>query len=303
VRGTLRDTHTCTPPLLATPSHRNNSSRILQMSFICISEKKNLRTIWAELGEEFPEIFNLCTAQSLENAARQQELDRPITEAEENRHKAGTPMEKIAEERIWNKRPDGLAIKMPTTEKLGEFVILEFKRMSDVTDQYVSRAKHVVEAQYASTKETRIFWDVEDDGYTTKETRIFWDVEEDGYTRLNTRLGEVWSDPDLPLSSLSKLGSLTTLGVQRRRKRREMYSINLHTLHTLRRELVRLYTLLDWSTLILSGNKSNNIERAPARPLRPSNINQHIHTHIIQRHTHQHTYFNTHTHTSPTKIR
>jgi hypothetical protein len=38
-----------------------------------------------------------------------------MTEAEENRHKAGTPREKIAEERIWNKRP-----------------------------------KHVVEAQYAS---------------------------------------------------------------------------------------------------------------------------------------------------------
>jgi len=59
---------------------------------------------------------------------------------------------RIAEERIWNKRPDGLAIKMPTTEKLGEFVILEFKRISDVTDQYVTLAKHVAEAQYASIK-------------------------------------------------------------------------------------------------------------------------------------------------------
>ena len=39
-----------------------------------------------------------------------------------------------------NKRSDGLAIKMPTSEKLGEFVILEFKRMSDVTDQYVTRS-------------------------------------------------------------------------------------------------------------------------------------------------------------------
>jgi hypothetical protein len=57
-----------------------------------------------------------------------------MTEAEENRHKTGIPRGKIAEVRIWNKRPDGLAIKMPTTEKLGEFVILEFKRMSDVTD-------------------------------------------------------------------------------------------------------------------------------------------------------------------------
>jgi len=61
------------------------------MAFICISEQKNLRTIWTDLGEEFPEIFNLCTAQTLENAAIQQELNRPMTEAEKNRHKAGTP--------------------------------------------------------------------------------------------------------------------------------------------------------------------------------------------------------------------
>ena len=38
-------------------------------------------------------------------------------------------------DRIWNKRPDGFAIKMPTKEKAGELVILEFKRMSCVTDQ------------------------------------------------------------------------------------------------------------------------------------------------------------------------
>jgi hypothetical protein len=41
---------------------------------------------------------------------------------------------------------------MPTLEKLGEFVILEFKRMSDVTDQYVTRGKRVAIAQYASIK-------------------------------------------------------------------------------------------------------------------------------------------------------
>jgi hypothetical protein len=61
-----------------------------------------------------------------------------VTEAEERRYKAGAPREAIAEERIWNKRPDGLAIKMPTPETVAEFVILEFKRMSDVTDQYVT---------------------------------------------------------------------------------------------------------------------------------------------------------------------
>jgi len=72
-----------------------------------------------------------------------QEMKRPMPESEEERCKAGMPREKIAEERIWNKRPDGLAIKMPTSAKMGEFVILDFKRMSDVTDQYMTRAKQV----------------------------------------------------------------------------------------------------------------------------------------------------------------
>ena len=68
-----------------------------------------------------------------------QEMKRPMTAAEEKRCKTGTPRQTIAEERIWNKRPDGLAIKMPTPEKAGEFVILQFKRMFDVTDQYFTR--------------------------------------------------------------------------------------------------------------------------------------------------------------------
>ncbi len=45
------------------------------------------------------------------------------TESEEKRLKAGIPKETIAVERIWNKRPDRFAIKMPTTTKAGEFVI------------------------------------------------------------------------------------------------------------------------------------------------------------------------------------
>ena len=76
-----------------------------------------------------------------------QEMKRTMTAAEEERCKAGTPRETIAEERIWNKRPDGLAIKMPTPERAGEFVILEFQRMSDVTDQYATLSKRVAIAQ------------------------------------------------------------------------------------------------------------------------------------------------------------
>ena len=53
-----------------------------------------------------------------------------MTEAEKKKHKVDTPMEKIVLDRIWNKRPDGFAIKMPTKETTGELVIPEFKRMS-----------------------------------------------------------------------------------------------------------------------------------------------------------------------------
>jgi hypothetical protein len=60
--------------------------------------------------------------------------------------------ETIASDKLWNKRPDGFAIKKPTDTKGGELVILEFKRMSCVTDQYVKRAKHVAEAQYEPLK-------------------------------------------------------------------------------------------------------------------------------------------------------
>ena len=55
-----------------------------------------------------------------------QEMKHPMTEAEEKRLKAGIPKETIVVERIWNKRPDGFALKMPTITKAGEFVILEF---------------------------------------------------------------------------------------------------------------------------------------------------------------------------------
>ncbi len=49
----------------------------------------------------------------------EKEMIRPMTEAEEKRYEAGIPREKIVIERIWNKRPDGFTIKIPTTEKVG----------------------------------------------------------------------------------------------------------------------------------------------------------------------------------------
>jgi hypothetical protein len=59
-----------------------------------------------------------------------QERNRPLTEVEEEKHKAGTLKEKIVIDRIWNKRPDGFDIKIPTKETVGKLVILELKRMS-----------------------------------------------------------------------------------------------------------------------------------------------------------------------------
>jgi len=90
--------------------------------------------------------------QLLENAATAQVGHHPLTEAEQRKRDAGTTEETIAIDRLWNKRPDGFANKKPTETTGGELVILEFKRMSCVTDQYVKRAKQVAETQYAPIK-------------------------------------------------------------------------------------------------------------------------------------------------------
>ncbi len=91
--------------------------------------------------------------QLLENAATVKVGHHPLREAEQRKRDAGITEETIAIDRLWNKRPDGFPIKKPTEEtKGGKLVILEFKHMNYVTDQYVKRAKHVTEAQYVSLK-------------------------------------------------------------------------------------------------------------------------------------------------------
>ena len=79
-------------------------------------------------------------------------MKRPLAPAEEKMRGEGSS-EEITEERMWSKRPDGIAIKMPTEKKSGEFVILELKTMSNITDQYVSRAQRIAEDQYVSIEE------------------------------------------------------------------------------------------------------------------------------------------------------
>jgi hypothetical protein len=61
--------------------------------FVYINGEKNLKTIWNDLEDEFPEVFVFCSVETLENATMEQERHRPLTEAEERQHKADTPKE------------------------------------------------------------------------------------------------------------------------------------------------------------------------------------------------------------------
>ncbi len=51
-------------------------------------------------------------------------------------------------------RPDGLEFRLSTKASAGTLCILEFKRMSDVTDQYLTRVRSRTENQYESLKRT-----------------------------------------------------------------------------------------------------------------------------------------------------
>ena len=97
--------------------------------------------MWEELAQEFPKVFNQCTEQTLWNTARDTELRRPLTQVEEMRRQKGIPHEQIARDRLWNKRPDGIAFKVSTYTEAGVICQLEFKRMSDITSHYIIRAK------------------------------------------------------------------------------------------------------------------------------------------------------------------
>ena len=79
-------------------------------------------------------------------------MQRPLTRAETIRKQQGISHEQIAEDRLWNKRPVGIAFKMPTDTKSGVICLLEFKRMSDVTSHYMVRTKNVAMAQYESLR-------------------------------------------------------------------------------------------------------------------------------------------------------
>ena len=89
---------------------------------------------------------------SIWNAARECETKHPFTQSELKVIVAGQSRESVAQKRFWGLRPDGLTFRLLTKTKMGTLCILEFKRMSDVTDQYLIRARSQAEDQYESLR-------------------------------------------------------------------------------------------------------------------------------------------------------
>ena len=104
--------------------------------------------MWKELVQDFPEVFDNYVEQILWNTSREKESDDEVSSDPSGRKDKKD--EKIAQNRLWNEKPGGIAFKMPTKTKSDVIYLMEFKRMTDVTNRYVVRAKCVVEEQYAS---------------------------------------------------------------------------------------------------------------------------------------------------------
>ena len=116
--------------------------------------RENLDTIWKELTEEFAEELQwlIITVDSIWNTARERETKRPFTQSEQKLIAADQSRKSVAQKRFWRMRPDGLAFRLSTKTKMGTLCILEFKRMSDVTDQYLVRTRSRAEDQYESLR-------------------------------------------------------------------------------------------------------------------------------------------------------
>ncbi len=76
----------------------------------------------------------------------------PLTRVEMIRRQQEISHKQIAEDRLWNKKPDGIAFKMTTDTKSRMICLLEFKHMSDVTSHYIVRGKNVKVSQYESLR-------------------------------------------------------------------------------------------------------------------------------------------------------
>jgi hypothetical protein len=109
--------------------------------------------LWNEIPSEIEGLQYLnLTQDAIWNVARTHEMDRPLTQGETRRVQEGQSKKAIVKERFWRMRPDGIVVLPPTGNKAGVFCILEYKRMSDVCDRYLLRAKSTSENQYASLR-------------------------------------------------------------------------------------------------------------------------------------------------------
>ena len=119
-----------------------------------LTENITSNTIWDGLTLESEELQYLnLSANSIWNEARDREIERTLTREELKRVQEGqASRETIAKDRFWRMGPDGIAFPPPTKPKAGLFCILEYKRMSDVTDNYFLRAKLRAENQYESLR-------------------------------------------------------------------------------------------------------------------------------------------------------
>jgi hypothetical protein len=93
----------------------SRSEKNTQVRYLCFNNEKTFRTVWIELTQEFLEVFNHCVEQTLWNTGRDSEMQRPLIRAEMIHRQQGISHEKIAEDRLWNKRPDGIAFYVSET--------------------------------------------------------------------------------------------------------------------------------------------------------------------------------------------
>jgi hypothetical protein len=91
---------------------------------LCVSGEKCLQTIWDEIT---------------------------FTSGEDRRIKEGIPKETVVKESFWWMRPDGIVVLPPVGNMTGTFCILEHKRMCDVCERYLVRAKSTSENKYGDT--------------------------------------------------------------------------------------------------------------------------------------------------------
>ena len=83
---------------------------------MCISGEKYLQTLWNDIPSEIEDLQYLnLTQNTIWNTARDQEMKRPLTQAEGKKIQEDQPKEVVARERFWWLWSDG--INPPTRGK------------------------------------------------------------------------------------------------------------------------------------------------------------------------------------------